>query len=55
MTTLFISDLHLDAERPEIADQLKHSLSKVKTDIARGRETLRKRLEPRRTELEIDQ
>ena len=23
MTTLFISDLHLDAERPEIADQLK--------------------------------
>lgn len=39
----------------DIADQLKHSLSKVKTDIARGRETLRKRLESRRTELEIDQ
>jgi len=39
----------------EIADQVKHSLSKVKTDIARGRETLRKRLEPRRKELEIDQ
>ena len=42
-----------DMPYQEIADHLKHSLSKVKTDIARGRETLRKRLETRRQELEI--
>jgi RNA polymerase sigma-70 factor (ECF subfamily) len=38
----------------EIADRLKVSLSKVKTDISRGREALRKRLEYRRVELEIE-
>ena len=37
-----------------IADRLRISLSKVKTDISRGREVLRKRLESRRVELEIE-
>ena len=32
MTTLFISDLHLDAERPEIADQLLNFLNKEAVD-----------------------
>lgn len=32
MTTLFISDLHLDAERPEIADQLKTFLKTEAVD-----------------------
>jgi RNA polymerase sigma-70 factor (ECF subfamily) len=38
----------------EIADRLQHTLSKVKTDISRGRETLRRRLESRREELEMN-
>lgn len=42
-----------DMSYQRIADRLRHSLSKVKTDIARGRETLRTRLETRRAELEI--